>query len=98
MYWAMNVYNGEWDKYIRKTVKPEYVQAVIHEDLNITEDMVRTDLSDEEWEALAVKKDILSDLHPYIEIADKALEAGGMPSEENQDDIVYLINRLIEGD
>jgi hypothetical protein len=98
MYWAMNVYNSEWDKYVRKTVKPEFVQAVIKEDIPITKDMVRTDLSDEEWEVLETRKNLLSDLFPYIEVADKALEAGGMPDEETQDDIVYLINRLIEGD
>jgi hypothetical protein len=95
LYWGMNVYNGEWDRYIRQTVKPEYVKEVINDDREVTEDMVRTDLSEEQWEILRKKKEILSELYPVVQMIDETLNAGGMPPEETRNDLISLINRLI---
>lgn len=93
--WGMKVYNAEWERYVKQTVKPEYIQDVIKDDREITNDMVRTDLSDEEWEVLETKKNILTDLFPIIEICDETVGAGNLPPEETRDDLIYLINRLI---
>jgi len=102
LYWAMSVYNSEWDSYIRRTIKPEYVDALLNRRASdplptILKGMIREDVSDEEWEVLKVKKNILEDAFPLIQITDEALMAGGMPPEETQDDLIYLINRLVGG-
>ena len=101
--WGMNVYNTQYERFIRDTVKPDYVEDILRppsfgskQTLVITEEMLRTDLTEEKRESLITRKDILYDLFQAVQTCDKAIIAMEEPSEENTDDLIHLINRLLE--
>ena len=56
----------------------------------------REDLTEDEKEVLRLKKYILEDLYSVIIVCEAAINAGTTPPEEVQDDLIYLINRLVE--
>ena len=57
----------------------------------------KTDLTEDEKVVLRVKRDVLIDLEAALNIATADISAGIPPDDEVQDDIVYLVNRLLEG-
>ena len=57
----------------------------------------KTDLTEDEKVVLRVKRDVLVDLEAALNIATADISAGIPPDDEVQDDIVYLVNRLLEG-
>lgn len=56
----------------------------------------RADLTEDEKEVMRMKKELLSDLEQAIQLAEAAVKAGIDPDTETQENLVYLINRLLE--
>ena len=100
--WGMNVHNLQYEMFVKQIVKPEFVNDILNpsfgsnQTVNITTDMIRTDLTEEQKEVLRQKKAILQDLYPVVRLCDEAIRSGVDPDQETYDDLIYLINRLLE--
>ena len=54
----------------------------------------RTDLTEAEKETVKIKKSILQESKPLIDIYRQTVNGGGVPSKESEDQILALLDRL----
>ena len=98
--WGLNVYQAQYNLYIDQILKPETKaedRARFSADPSlITSSDMKSDISNDQWKVLRVKKDVLVELKPLVVMAAGLVETGQVPTADIQDEMVRLLNRLIE--
>jgi hypothetical protein len=97
--WSLNIYTSTYNQYLDQIldpdVKPERRAILSAEPSLIADDDLRDGITEEEWEILRVKKDILVDMKPLVLAAARYLDLGQVPPAEIQNDLTALVNRII---
>jgi len=100
VYWGLNVYQAQYNLYLDQILKPEITgeeRARLSANPSlITPAMMKSDISEDQWKILRVKKDILIELKKIVIIAADLVETGQLPTADVQDEMTRLLNRLIE--
>jgi len=99
--WATNVYLAQYDLYLEQVINPmigaEEKKILKADPTLIAGNKMNQDLSDKEREILRVKKEILVELKPIIEMLGEYRKTGTVPPAEVQKKLTDLINQLLEG-
>lgn len=97
--WMNNVYSRQYDLYLDQILKSDISSA---ERLSlkgnprmITQDMLRTNFSEDEAKMLKTKKDIFVTVYPLLASYNDFVRSDGIPPVELEYQIVSLINRLL---
>jgi hypothetical protein len=97
--WSLNIYTSTYNQYLDQIldpdVKPERRAILSAEPSLIADDDLRDGITEEEWEILRVKKDILVDMKPLVLAAARYLDLGQVPPAEIQNDLTALVNKII---
>lgn len=97
--WAANVYNAQYDLYLEQVLSEEIpyeLRKSLKENPSlISQEMVRTDLTEDQKDVLRVKKQILTELHPLLLMAASYADQGMVPPEELESNIIRLVNKLV---
>lgn len=97
--WGLNVYQAQYNMYLDQILAPDVTaedRARFSKDPSlITDDDMREGITEDQWEILRVKKEILVNLQPLVIIAATMTEDGQIPSADLQRDMTALLNQLI---
>jgi hypothetical protein len=100
VYWGLNVYTAQYNLYLDQILAPSVTgeeRAKFYADPSlITDNDMKPDISEDQWKALRIKKEILIELKPMVIIAATRVETGQIPSAELQGEMTRLLNKLIE--
>lgn len=98
--WGIEIYNSQYDSYLDAVINPdlpEDVKKMLKENPSlITEEFINKELSEDKRKILRVKKDILIELKPLVLMAAEYQKTGQLPSNDVQNKLTELINRLVE--
>lgn len=97
--WGMNVYNAQYDLYIDQVVADSYSM----EEKQLLKDNpallvgadLKPNLSEEQKEIIRVKRDILVELYPIIQLSMECINSGSIPPDDVQEIMVRLLNKLL---
>ena len=97
--WGMNVYNAQYDLYIDQVVADSYSM----EEKQLLKDNpallvgadLKSNLSEEQKEIIRVKRDILVELYPIIQLSMECINSGSIPPDDVQEIMVRLLNKLL---
>jgi hypothetical protein len=96
--WMNAIYSFHYDQYLLQVLKPDLVPDIlemVREDpAKITPEMLRTDLTTSEKDALRLKKEILIELHPLLLTYARYVKYGQVPPEELSARVIQLVTLL----
>ena len=97
--WGLNIYTSTYNQYLNQILDPDVdpeKRAMYAKEPSLIPDRdLREGITEEEWEILRVKKDILVDMKPLVLLAAKYTNAGQVPPAEIQNDLTLLVNKII---
>jgi len=98
--WGLNVYQAQYSLYIERVMAPDLTPSLketLRKDPSlITGNYINPNLTEDQKKILRVKKDILVQLKPLVLMAAEYNKTGMLPSEDIQNKLTELINKLVE--
>ena len=98
--WGMNVYNAQYDMYIDQVISDEYSteeKQLLKDNPSLLAGAdLKKDLTDEQKEVLKVKREILVELYPIVQLSIDYVHSGSVPPGDLQETLVRLINKLVQ--
>ena len=99
--YSVSVYNDEYNRYIADFVHPDYtveqVKTLQGDPSKLILEMMNPDLTQEQRESLQLRKKILVELHPLVNITKKKMQTGTLPDKDVQELMKRLLTELLEG-
>ena len=97
--WGLNIYTSTYNQYLNQILDPDVSpenRAIYSKEPSLIPDRdLREGITEEEWEILRVKKDILVEMKPLVLLSAKYIDAGQVPPAEIQNDLTALVNKII---
>lgn len=97
----LSMYNKQFDGYLETVIDPGLPpaeRASLKESVKNGEvlpaEKFNPNLTDEQWDILETKKEIMTEVYPLISLYTSYAESGSVPSAETEQQIIGLLDRL----